>query len=120
VRRRNLEKHVVVDDYIHMCACGYCLFFVKEKGKLHESMDPWQDCRRVPTTPVPGGHPDICPNYPRCPRQERKYLNEVRGVGKNVPANFKLSNGTRATDFCLQYIMKTHFKRKIGPRQSKS
>lgn len=74
-------------------------------------MDPWQD--RRPSLPVVvGGIPDICPNYPSCPREERKFLNEIRGAGKGIPSTFKLSNGTRAADFCLHYIMKNHFKRK--------
>ena len=54
----------------------------------------------------------ICPDYPQCPKEERKYLNEVRAMGRSVPLGFKLSNGLKATEFCLQYIMKNHFKRK--------
>lgn len=79
---------------------------------LVTKMDPWED-RCVPVTTTKLITTKICPNYPQCTKDERKFLNEVRSVGKHAPANFKLSNGIRATDFCLFYIMKTHFKRKL-------
>lgn len=78
-------------------------------------MNPWQE--RSPKTPnlLESSNPPttfICPNYPTCPKEERQYLNEVRGLGKHVPANFKLSNGLKAAEFCLHFIMQNHFKRK--------
>lgn len=82
-------------------------------------MDPWQD-RRKNATPLPTDPSTClpnCPDYPQCSKEERKYLNEIRAAGKNIPITFKLSNGMRATDFSLQYIMKNHFKRK--PNSSK-
>lgn len=89
-------------------------------------MDPWTDaCRRPPKTPVNTDDDDdacrhkICPEYPQCPKEERKFLNEVRAMGANVPLNIKLSNGMCATDFCLQYIMNNHFKPKLIPNTRK-
>lgn len=60
--------------------------------------------------------PSICPGYPACPKQERRLLNEVREAGKDAPTTLTLSSGLRAVDFCLHFIMKNHFKRKLsGP-----
>lgn len=81
-------------------------------------MDPWQDRHHKTSTQVDMEIVNICPNYPTCPKQERKYLNEVRSLDKNISTKFKLSNGMRATDFCLQYIMKNHFKRKPSPQKA--
>ncbi len=76
-------------------------------------MDPWTDdtCRRAPSQPLAEHAPySLCAQYPSCLKEERKLLNEVRAMGSNVPVTIKLSNGMRATDFCLQYIMNNHFK----------
>lgn len=91
-----------------------------KKAHHHDMyMDPWQDRHHKTTSQVDTEIVHICPNYPTCPKQERKYLNEVRTLDKNVSTKFKLSNGMRATDFCLQYIMKNHFQRKSNPQKSK-
>lgn len=76
-------------------------------------MNPWQERERVVVNTVSESQPaPICADYPTCPKEERRLLNEVRAIEKNVSQNYKLSNGMRATDFCLEYIMRNHFKRK--------
>ena len=75
-------------------------------------MNPWED-RTTLLVKKGGTEGEICPHYPSCAKEERRLLNEVRDAGKDVPTTFTLSNGLRAVDFCLQYIMKNHFKRKI-------
>jgi hypothetical protein len=60
-----------------------------------------------------------CPNYPTCPKEERRCLSELTKGGGKLPDNFVLSNGMMAVDFCLHYIMRHHFKRKGGPSKSK-
>lgn len=81
-------------------------------------MNPWKDrpCGGSREAAAAGAPPDsprsICPGYPECAKEERRCLNEVRAMGRGVPLGFKLSNGLKATEFCLQYIMKNHFKRK--------
>lgn len=91
-------------------------------------MDPWQDRRTYagakvsppsPTLSNKSQSPPICHDYPGCPKEERKFLNEIRAAGKNIPMSFKLSNGMKATDFSLQYIMKNHFKRKTASSKEK-
>jgi hypothetical protein len=74
-------------------------------------MNPWKD-RRTRREEDGEAPPKLCPGYPPCPKEERRLLNEVRAVGPGVPLGFKLSTGLKATEFCLQYIMKNHFKRK--------
>ena len=76
-------------------------------------MDPWKE--RCSTPAVTTVTPKICANYPQCAKEERKCLNELRAAGASnnpLPNNFKLSNGVRATDFSLCFVMKNHFKRK--------
>jgi hypothetical protein len=75
-------------------------------------MNPWVD--RRPSDPKPPASPRvICPNYPTCPKEERKYVQEIRSKGKDIPKTFILSNGVKAVDFSLQYLMTTHFRRKV-------
>lgn len=75
-------------------------------------MNPWKDRSRC--QPVIESDHVICLNYPSCVKEERRLLGEVRDAGKNAPTTFTLSNGLKAVDFCLQFIMKNHFKRKLG------
>lgn len=76
--------------------------------------DPWRDHSPLTSAPTVYLHTphQICPEYPQCPREERRCLNEVRGQGARVSENVRLSNGLLATDFSLGYIMKHHFRRK--------
>lgn len=74
-------------------------------------MDPWEGKKSKPLIERDSPHV-ICPNYPVCPKEERRLLNEVRSLQTNISPNHKLSNGMRVTDFCLQYTMIHHFKRK--------
>ena len=80
-------------------------------------MNPWADRRRRDKSTETGNAFTFTPSpqYPSCPKEERKYLNELNQAGGDLPHNFELSNGMMATDFCLEYIMKHHFKRKSGP-----
>ena len=77
----------------------------------------WQQQQQQQQPPPTPATPSaaICEGYPQCPKDERKCLNEIRAAGRGVPLGFKLSNGLKATEFCLQYIMKNHFKRKQPP-----
>lgn len=77
-------------------------------------MDPWKD--RFATTPNVTTTAIICANYPKCAKEERKCLNELRAAcanGQTVPHNYKLSTGVRANEFSVEFLMRTHFKRKI-------
>lgn len=76
-------------------------------------MNPWKDRFWTDNQEVTTTAAKICPNYPLCPKEERKLLNEVRVAGQNVPNNYKLSTGIRATDFALCLLMRTHFRKKI-------
>jgi hypothetical protein len=76
-------------------------------------MNPWKDRPKNPVD-VETEHPAICPDYPACAKEERRLLSEVRESAKSAPTTFTLSNGLRAVDFCLHFIIKNHFKRKIG------
>jgi hypothetical protein len=77
-------------------------------------MDPWKERFSTPAVTTTTTT-KICANYPQCAKEERKCLNELRAagaLGQPVPNNFKLSNGVRATDFSLQFLMKSHCQRK--------
>ncbi len=74
---------------------------------------PWEDRRTKDASPTPLTRV-ICANYPTCTNEERKYVQEIRNAGKDIPKTFVLSNGIKAVDFSLQYLMSNHFRRKGG------
>ena len=80
--------------------------------KAKQKMDPWTDRFSKDNQTETTTTAKICLNYPTCPKEERKLLNEIRAAGQNVPNNYKLSTGIRATDFSVCFLMRTHFKRK--------
>ena len=87
-------------------------------------MDPWKDSPKkgrdaTQQKQVQHQHPPqsgplfcSCKEYPSCPKEERKFLQEIRSVGKDIPKTYVLSNGMKATDFSLLYIVKNHFQKK--------
>lgn len=84
-------------------------------------MNPWADRRRRDKNSETGNAFTFTPSpqYPSCAKEERKCLNELnRAGGGDLPSNFVLSNGMMATDFCLEYITKHHFKRKSSSSKS--
>lgn len=54
--------------------------------------------------------------YPAVPfmtvKAERKCLSEIRSYCGNIPENFVLSNGMKAEDFALMYVLGHQLKRK--------
>lgn len=76
-------------------------------------MNPWDD-RRPRKCPKPSPLSKvICAKYPTCPKEERKYVQEIRNKGKDIPKTYVLSNGVKAIDFSLQYLMNNHFRKKL-------
>jgi|FLMP01.1.fsa_nt_emb hypothetical protein len=50
-------------------------------------------------------------------REERKVLSELREQGEDVSLNFILSNGMKAGDFALHYVIGHHKKRQDKHRK---
>ena len=54
--------------------------------------------------------------YPAVPfmtvKEERKCLSEIRSYGDNIPDHFVLSNGMKAEEFALMYVLGHQLKRK--------
>ena len=54
--------------------------------------------------------------YPAVPfmtvKEERKCLSEIRSYGDNIPDQFVLSNGMKAEEFALMYVLGHQLKRK--------
>lgn len=71
-------------------------------------MDPWVSAK---TSPIDSNTSTEFEGYPSCPKEERKLLQEIRNAGRNIHKNYMLSNGIKATDFALQYVIKNHFNR---------
>lgn len=45
-------------------------------------------------------------------KEERKLMSEIRAQGASISSTFILSNGRRATEFALYYILRHHLRRK--------
>lgn len=72
--------------------------------------NPWIDVvsvENVPPEPV-RHHSSATVNI----KEERRCLAEIRAIGATIPFHYVLSNGQKATDFALQYILRHHLKRK--------
>lgn len=76
--------------------------------------NPWVDHRRNETQPRAMETNDNA-EYATTPlsvKEERKCLQEIRAVGRAMTSAHVLSNGMRATDFALQFILNHQLKRK--------
>jgi hypothetical protein len=55
----------------------------------------------------------VCPAVPfMTVKEERKCLSEIRNYNGPIPENFVLSNGMKAEDFALMYVLGHQLKRK--------
>lgn len=73
--------------------------------------DPWND--------VPKGYVPLCNEdettssaYTLTVKDERRCLQEIRNLGRNMPLTHCLWNGMKAVDFALKFILNHQLKRK--------
>ena len=78
------------------------------KTSLHSMLS---SARQIP--PQPTGKRVVYPAVPfMTVKEERKCLSEIRSFGDTVPDHFVLSNGMKAEDFALMYVLGHQLKRK--------
>ena len=78
-----------------------------------DNTNPWSD------HPTPITRPVLKPLNISL-KEERQCIAEIRAMGMNMPLNYVLANGQRATEFALQYILKHHLIRKEKKTEKKT
>lgn len=84
--------------------------------------NPWlePDDEGTSTTMTTTTFAYLPPKYPATMKEERKCVHELRSKGNSVSIYTLLSNGMRATEFALAFVMRHHLKRKNGTTTTSS